>query len=83
MLMLILMLFTVKCFLMLIWEWDLGETWYRGSGYMPEELCQVSPKLHYVSLSLHSDPSPYDVEKDLIINSILQVQRQESGDDFL
>ena len=26
---------------------------------MPEELCQVSPKSHYVSLALHSDPSPY------------------------
>ena len=25
---------------------------------MPEELCQVSPKSHYVSLALHSDPSP-------------------------
>ena len=26
-------------------------------GQMPEELCQVSPKSHYVSLALHSDPS--------------------------
>ena len=26
---------------------------------MPEELCQVSPKLHYVSLASHSDPNPY------------------------
>ena len=25
---------------------------------MPEELCQVSPKSHYVSLALHSVPSP-------------------------
>ena len=25
---------------------------------MPEELFQVSPKSHYVSLALHSDPSP-------------------------
>ena len=25
---------------------------------MPEELCQVPPKSHYVSLALHSDPSP-------------------------
>ena len=25
---------------------------------MPEKLCQVSPKLHYGSLALHSDPSP-------------------------
>ena len=29
---------------------------------MPEELCQVSPKLHYVSLALHSDPSPWRAE---------------------
>ena len=27
---------------------------------MPEELCQVSPKSHYVSLALHSDPSPFE-----------------------
>ena len=27
---------------------------------MPEELCQVSPKSHYVSLALHSDPSPFN-----------------------
>ena len=40
------------------------ETWYRGSGYMPEELCQVSSKSHYVSLALHSDPSPYDNDGD-------------------
>ena len=33
---------TLKCWL----KWDLGETWYRGSGHMPEELCQVSPKSH-------------------------------------
>ena len=26
---------------------------------MPEELCQVSPKSHYVSLALHLDPSPF------------------------
>ena len=26
---------------------------------MPEELCQVSSKSHYVSLALHSDPSPF------------------------
>ena len=26
---------------------------------MPEELCQISPKSHYVSLALHSDPSPF------------------------
>ena len=32
----------------------------QGSGYMPEELCQVSPKSHYVSQALHSDPSPLD-----------------------
>ena len=25
---------------------------------MPEELCQVSPKSHYVSLASHSDPNP-------------------------
>ena len=25
---------------------------------MPEELCQVSPKSHYVSLAQHSDPNP-------------------------
>ena len=36
-----------------------GKLGYRGSGYMPEELCQVSPKLHYVSLASHSDPNPY------------------------
>ena len=28
---------------------------------MPEELCQVSPKSHYVSLALHSDPSPFEL----------------------
>ena len=33
-------------------------TWYRGSGHMPEELCQVYCKSHYGSLALHSDPSP-------------------------
>ena len=27
---------------------------------MPEELCHVSPKSHYVSLALHSDPSPFN-----------------------
>ena len=27
---------------------------------MPEELCQVSPKSHYVSLASHSDPNPSD-----------------------
>ena len=27
---------------------------------MPEELCQVSPKSQYVSLALHSDPSPFE-----------------------
>ena len=32
-----------------------------GSGHMPEELCQVSPKSHYVSLALHSDPSPLQI----------------------
>ena len=26
---------------------------------MPVKLCQVSPKSHYVSLALHSDPSPW------------------------
>ena len=26
---------------------------------MPDELCQVSPKSHYISLALHSDPSPF------------------------
>ena len=36
----------------------MGETWYRGSGYMSEELCQVSPKSHYGVLASHSDPSP-------------------------
>ena len=40
---------TLKCWL--FYKWDLGETLYSGSGYMPEELCQVSPKLHYVSLA--------------------------------
>ena len=35
---------------------------------MPEELCQVSPKSHYVSLALHSDPSPYDWEAIKILN---------------
>ena len=30
---------------------------------MPEELCQVSPKSHYVSLALHSDPSPCRLPK--------------------
>ena len=29
---------------------------------MPEERCQVSPKLHYISLALHSDPSPWEKE---------------------
>ena len=29
---------------------------------MPEELRQVSPKSHYVSLALHSDPSPWRAE---------------------
>ena len=41
----------------------MGETWYRGSGHMPEELCQVSPKSHYVSLALHFDPSPFNAEE--------------------
>ena len=36
-----------------------GKLGTGGSGYMSEELCQVSPKSHYVSLALHSDPSPY------------------------
>ena len=27
---------------------------------MPGELCQVSPKSHYVVLALHSDPSPFN-----------------------
>ena len=30
---------------------------------MPEELCQVSPKSHYVALALHSDPSPLDKDE--------------------
>ena len=36
---------------------------------MPEELCQVSPKSHYVSLALHSDPSPY-------INKVWSISEQ-------
>ena len=39
---------------------------------MPEELCQVSPKSHYVSLALHSDPSPY------IINQIVQLLKLQT-----
>ena len=33
---------TLHCWLLYLW--DLGETWYRGSGCIPEQLCQVSPK---------------------------------------
>ena len=51
----------------------MGETWYRGSGHMPEELCQVCCKSHYGSLALHCDPSPYVIyfdEKRLRIKRI-------------
>ena len=37
---------------------------------MPEELYQVSPKSHYVSLVLHSDPSP------LILSASIQANKQ-------
>ena len=47
------------------------ETWYRGSGHMPEELCQVSPKSHYVSLALHSDPSPFREPKCRFLFNLL------------
>ena len=33
---------TRQCWLLYLW--DLGETWYRGSEWIPEQLCQVSPK---------------------------------------
>ena len=36
---------------------------------MPEELCQVSPKTHYVSLALHSDPSPLVLRSCLVENT--------------
>ena len=55
------MLLFKQCWEVLTFKWDLGETWYRGSGHMPEELCQVSTKSHYVSLALHSDPSPLQI----------------------
>ena len=35
---------TRQCWLLYLW--DLGETWYRGSGCIPEQLCQVYPNLH-------------------------------------
>ena len=43
---------------------------------MPEELCQVSPKSHYVSLALHSDPSPlFHVRgENLFDKNVLQVK---------
>ena len=37
-----------------------GGNCYMGSGHMPEEPCQVSPKSHYGVLASHSDPSPLD-----------------------
>ena len=40
---------------------------------MPEELCQVSPKSHYVSLALHLDPSLFD----LCICHLLQSKKYE------
>ena len=41
---------------------------------MPEELCQVSPKLHYVSIALHSDPSPFS--SIIIIDDSLKTLRK-------
>ena len=42
---------------------------------MPEELCQVSLKSHYVSLALHSDPSPLKIcdyaQKDAFVAKIV------------
>ena len=48
---------------------------------MPEELCQVSPKSHYVSLALHSDPSPYNdyVLKAVFSDAHSEVRSFESG----
>ena len=46
-----------------------------GSGYMPEELCQVSPKPHYVSLASHSDPNPLAYFELLFNFSHLNSQR--------
>ena len=37
---------------------------------MPEELCQVSPKSHNVSLASHSDPSPYQKMKNEILGIV-------------
>ena len=34
---------------------------------MPEKLCQVSPKSHYVSLALHSDPSPLKLDESFAL----------------
>ena len=47
---------------------------------MPEELCQVSPKSHYVSLALHSDPSPLPVKLARKIK-IHQALANEKGSD--
>ena len=41
---------------------------------MPEELCQVSPKSHYVSIALHSDPSPFS--SIIIIDDSLKTLRK-------
>ena len=45
---------------------------------MPEELCQVSLKSHYVSLALHSDTSPLKIcdyaQKDAFVAKIVNTR---------
>ena len=40
---------------------------------MPEELCQVSPKSHYVSLASHQDPNPCTASIAAPVSSVMSI----------